>query len=130
MEGGNITIIEGVRPQGGGSAAGGSSAPRRAAAPSRSDADRVDPAAQRARDSDARAILEQELRRAEERAEAARKAYANGAPEKQGIEGRNHQLYLDRVAGLKEALGRAEGDVEGIRRELARLPGASPAPTQ
>lgn len=125
MQGGNITVIEGVRPQ----ASSAPSSPRPAAAP-RSGGERVDSAAQRARDSDARVILETELRRAEERLTEARKAYANGEPEKQGIEGRNHQRYLDRVAELKAAVDRAEADVEGIRREIARLPApAAPAPT-
>lgn len=120
MQGGNITVIEGVRPQ-----PANTSTPRRSAnaTPAR-DGDRVDSAAQRARDSDARAILETELRRAEERLAEARKAYAGGEPEKQGIEGRNHQRYLDRVAELKDAVGRAESDVAGIRRELGRLPTA------
>ena len=84
----------------------------------------MDSAAQRQRDSDARAILNTELRKAEERLADAQKAYANGEPEKQGIESRNYQRYLDRVAELKAAVGRAESDVEGIRRELARLPAA------
>ncbi|WP_310313776.1 hypothetical protein [Hydrogenophaga palleronii] len=116
MQGGNITVIEGIKPQ----AANPAAARRSPAA-----AERVDSAAQRARDSDARAILETELRRAEERLAEARKAYAGGEPEKQGIEGRNHQRYLDRVAELKEAVGRAESDVAGIRRELGRLPAAN-----
>ena len=121
MQGGNITIIEGIKPQ-----AASSSPTRRSTttSPARNGSDRVDSAAQRARDSDARAILETELRRAEERLAEAKKAYADGEPEKQGIEGRNYQRYLDRVAELKEAVGRAESDVEGIRRELARLPAA------
>jgi hypothetical protein len=83
----------------------------------------VDSAAQRQRDADARATLEAELRKAEERLAEAQKAYANGEPEKQGIEGRNYQRYLDRVAGLKDAVTRAENDVAGIRRELQRLGG-------
>lgn len=123
MDGGNITIIQGITPQ-----------PAKAASParsssssasSRSGADRVDASEQRQRDSDARAILEAEMRKAEERLEAARKAYANGAPEKQGIEGRNYQRYLDRVAELKAGVARAEGDVSSIRRELDRLSPAS-----
>ena len=81
----------------------------------------MDNAAQRARDSDARAILEAELRKAEERLAEAKKAYANGEPEKQGIESRNYQRYLDRVAELKAAVTRAENDVAGIKRELDRL---------
>lgn len=115
MEGGNITIVEGTKP-----------APRSApAAATRSGSDRVDPASQRARDSDAKAILETELRKAEERLAQARKEYANGEPEKQGIESRNYQRYLDRVAELKAAVARAESDVAGLQRELGRLPAAS-----
>lgn len=113
LQGGNVTVIEGTRPS-------PTAAPRSSSAGSNT-APRVDSAAQRARDADARAILETELRRAEERLAEAQKAYANGEPEKQGIEGRNHQRYLDRVAELKAAVGRAENDVAGIRRELQRL---------
>jgi hypothetical protein len=125
MEGGNITIVQGTKPQA--SSAAASSAPRNAAAPaarSGSGNDRVDGAAQRQRDSDARAILQAELRKADERLAEARKAYANGEPEKQGIESRNYQRYLDRVAELKASLARAQSDVEGIRRELGRMPAA------
>jgi hypothetical protein len=117
MEGGNITIVEGTKP-----------APRSApaAAPrSGGGSDRVDSGAQRARDSDARAILEAELRKAEGRLAEARKEYANGEPEKQGIESRNYQRYLDRVAELKAAVARAESDVAGLQRELGRLPASS-----
>ena len=119
MEGGNITVIEGTKP-----APARSSTPV-AAARSSSGNERVDPAAQRARDSDARAILEAEMRKAEERLAQARKEYANGEPEKQGIESRNYQRYLDRVAELKAAVGRAESDVAGLQRELSRLPGSA-----
>ena len=118
MEGGNITIVQGTKPA-------SNAAPRNTPAAVRNGNDRVDGAAQRQRDSDARAILEAELRKAEERLAEARKAYANGEPEKQGIESRNYQRYLDRVAELKAAVGRAESDVEGLRRELGRLPAAA-----
>jgi len=118
MDGGNITIIEGTKPAAKPAAAPAASAP---AATPRNGGERVDNAAQRARDSDARAILEAELRKAEERLAEARKAYANGEPEKQGIESRNYQRYLDRVAELKAAVARAENDVAGIKRELERL---------
>ena len=46
---------------------------------------------------------------------------------KEGIEGRNHRRYLDRVAELKAAVGRAEPDVAALKRELDRLPGGAPA---
>lgn len=118
MEGGNITIVEGTK------VAPAAARPTPPAA-SRSGGERIDSAAQRARDSDARVILEAELRKAEERLAQARKEYANGEPEKQGIESRNYQRYLDRVAELKAAVGRAESDVASIQRELARVGGGS-----
>nr|WP_256924316.1 hypothetical protein [Hydrogenophaga sp. IBVHS2] len=120
IDGGNITVIEGPRPATPASRPSGS-AP--GASSERSGGERIDSASQRARDSDARAILEGELRRAEARLAEARSAYANGEPEKQGIEGRNHQRYLDRVAELKAAVARAEADVAGLQRELGRLGG-------
>jgi hypothetical protein len=82
---------------------------------------RVDPGAQRARDTDSRRILEAELRREEERLAELRKEYNNGEPERQGNE-RNYQKYLDRVADLKSSIARKEGDIAAIKRELAKLP--------
>lgn len=115
MEGGNITIIQGTVPA-------SSSSSSRSSAPS---APRTSSPEQRARDSDARRILETELRKAEERLAQAEKAYANGQPEKEGVEARNHQRYLDRVAALKAEVDRARGDVNGLRRELERVGGAA-----
>jgi seryl-tRNA synthetase len=77
---------------------------------------------QRARDSDARLILQSELKKAQARQEELQREYNNGEPEKRGDESRNHQKYLDRVAELKASLARNESDVAGIRRELDRLP--------
>src|SRR5450631_2175100 len=51
---------------------------------------RVDPGDQRARDSDARRILESELRREEDRLAALKAEYNNGEPERQGNE-KNYQ---------------------------------------
>lgn len=84
--------------------------------------DRVDSAEQRARDTDARRILETELAQAEERLEALRREYNNGEPERRGDEVRNAQRYLDRVAELKAAITRQEADVAALRRELSKLP--------
>ena len=81
---------------------------------------------QRARDSDTRAILEAELRKAEARLAEQQKEYNNGEPEKQGIEGRNYQRYLDRVAEMKESIARHESDIAGLKREIARLPAPPP----
>ena len=82
---------------------------------------RVDPAAQRARDSDARRILETELRTEEERLAALQKDFNNGEPERQGNE-RNYQKYLDRVAEMRSAISRKEADIAAIKREITKLP--------
>jgi len=55
--------------------------------------------------------------------------YKDGKPDQQGIESRNHQKYLDRVAELKAAIARTESDIVGIRRELGRSPAPAPAAT-
>ena len=80
---------------------------------------------QRARDSDSRLILESELKRAEARMAELQKEYNNGEPEKQGIEGRNYQRYLDRVNELKDSLARTQSDVSSLKREISRLPAAN-----
>ncbi len=86
---------------------------------------RVDASEQRARDADARLILEAELRKAEARLAQLQAEFKQGEPDKQGIEGRNHQLYLDRVQALREAVARQQSDVSSLKRELARLPAAA-----
>lgn len=121
VEGGNVTVVRGTSPAPAARAGGGvsntpASAPRTASA----SAPRIDTPEQRARDADAKAILEQELRRAEARQAELQKEYNNGEPERLGGE-RNYQKYLDRVAELKAAIERNQSDIEGIKRELARF---------
>ncbi|HYF19347.1 MAG TPA: hypothetical protein VEA40_15885 [Ramlibacter sp.] len=123
VEGGNVTVVEGTRVQGAAPvrvAAAAQAAPAPAAAPGNS-GQRVESAEQRARDSDARLILEAELKKAEARQAELAREWNNGEPEKLGPEHRNHQKYLDRVAELKASLARNESDIAGIRRELNRL---------
>jgi hypothetical protein len=98
------------RPVAGGTAASGAKT------------DRVDSAEQKARDTDARRILEAELRAAEEKLEALRAEYNNGEPGRRGDEIRNAQKYIDRVAEMKAAILRQEADIAAIKRELAKLP--------
>ena len=81
---------------------------------------------QRARDSDSRAILEAELKKAEAKLAEQQKEFNNGEPEKQGIEGRNYQRYLDRVAELKDSIARNQSDIAGLKREISRLPSGAP----
>ena len=115
VEGGNVTVVEGARP-----APAAKSAPAATAAPA--NAPRVAATEQRSRDSDSRAILETELRKAEARQAELLKEYNNGEPDKLGPETRNHQKYLDRVADLKASILRNESDIAGIKRELGRVP--------
>jgi hypothetical protein len=51
-------------------------------------------------------------------------AYNNGEPERLGNEA-NYQRYLDRVERLKADVERAQADVDGLRRELARTGGGT-----
>ena len=131
VEGGNVTVVRGTapsgaapsaapapRPSGGGGGSDGSAAPRVASNPPA--APRIDTPDQRARDSDAKTILEQELRRAEQRQSELKKEYNNGEPERQGNE-RNYQKYLDRVAEMKASIARNQSDIDGLRRELGRF---------
>jgi hypothetical protein len=89
-------------------------------APGRSEGARVDPAEQRARDSDARRILEGELRKEEDKLAALQKDYAGGTPERRGDEG-NYARYQERVAEMKAAIERKQADIAAIRRELGKL---------
>ena len=120
ISGGNVTVVQAVKvpPKANGSNSAASSAPRG-----------NDSADQRAKDADARLILEAELKKAEARKAELQKEYNNGEPEKFGPETRNNQKYLDRIAELKAALARTEDDIAGIRRELARVPAAAGSTT-
>ena len=84
---------------------------------------KIDPIAQRARDSDARKILEDELRTEEERLGAMQKDFNNGQPERQGDE-KNYQKYLDRVNEMRSSITRKQADIAALRRELQKLPPA------
>lgn len=114
ISGGNVTVVQSRKPS------------TARAASAAQPGQRVDSGDQRAKDSDSRLILESELKKAEARQVELLKEYNNGEPEKLGPEHRNHQKYLDRVAELKASISRNEADIEGIRRELGRVPAASP----
>jgi len=103
-----VTVIQGPKPR----------APVAASGPAGS---KVDPADQRARDSDARRILEGELKREEDRLAEMKAEFNNGEPERQGNE-KNYQKYLDRVADMKAAIGRKESDIAALKREIAKQP--------
>ena len=120
VEGGNVTVIEGTRPAAAPVGAGAAPSGSKSASPP-ANAPRVGAADQRARDADARAILDAELRKAEARLADLRKEYNDGSPQRSALELRNPQGYIERTAELKAAVTRAEADVAGIKRELGRL---------
>ena len=112
LDGNPITVIP--APKRTSASATNASAPR---APD----SRVDPQEQRARDSDARRILEAELQREQQRLAEMQAEYNNGEPDRQGGE-RNYQKYLDRVTELKAGITRKENDIAALKRELAKVP--------
>ena len=112
IEGAPVTIVQGVKPRAATSAVPAGSRPADS---------KVDPSEQRARDSDARRILESELRMESERLTMLQKDYNNGEPERRGDE-RNYQKYQERVAEMKANIARKESDIAALRRELSKLP--------
>lgn len=118
VEGGNITIVESTTPRRAPAAA--STSTKRAVTSGASATPSAQEVLQKRREADARAILEQELARAEKHQADLEAEYKDGQPDKIGGEARNYQKYLDRVARLKAELERNQSDIEGIKRELER----------
>ena len=121
LEGGNLTIVQGTKVQSSATVAPGAPV-KLAAAPQSSGqpGQRVDSNEQRGRDSDARIILDSELKKAEARRDELQREYNNGEPERRGEE-RNYQTYLDRVSSLKASIARTDSDIAAIKREIAKL---------
>ena len=122
IEGAPITVLPSprVRPGAGASGAVAGAAGAGAASVPRPADSKIEPAAQRQRDADARRILDSELKREEAKLVALKQDYNNGEPERQGNE-RNYQSYLDRVAAMKASIARTESDIAAIKRELAKF---------
>ena len=118
IDGASVTVVQAPRRP----APASASAPGPAAAPAaRPPGDtRIDPAAQRARDADARRILQEELQREEQRLAQLRAEFNNGEPERRGDE-RNFARYQERVAEMRAAIQRKEADIAALRRELGKL---------
>ncbi len=77
-------------------------------------------AEQKARDADRRQILQDELKSEEQKLVELKKQYQGGEPERNGNE-RNYAKYLERVAQMKEDVGRVEKNVDALKRELAGI---------
>jgi hypothetical protein len=91
-----------------------------AASPNPAGFPRVDTATQRARDDDRRAILEDELRGEERKLADLKRDFNNGEPERQGNE-KNYAKYQERVAQMRDNIGRSEKNIEALKREIANI---------
>lgn len=111
LDGAPITVIQSTSPKGG--------VARPAGLPPGA-AEKISSGEQKARDSDARRILETELKKEEDALVSLRKEYNDGQPERRGDE-RNYQKYLDRVEEMKASITRKEADVASLKRELGKF---------
>lgn len=123
LEGGNVTVVQGTRVFGAEPVRVVSLTPR--ATSTSSSGQRSDNAEQKNRDSDSRSILESELKRAETKQAELLKEYNNGEPDRNALDIKNPQRYVDRVAELKANIARNDSDIAGIKRELARNQGST-----
>ena len=125
MEGGNVTVVQGTRANlpAAEPIKVASAAPK---ATSSSSGQRSEGSSeQRSRDSDARVILESELKRSEAKQAELLKEYNNGEPDRGALDIKMPQRYIERVAEMKASIARLSSDIEGIKRELGRNPGAA-----
>ena len=119
MTGGNVTVVLGTSVKTVPNVLPGGAGTRVASAAQA--ASRIDSPEQRARDNDAKSILESELKKVEAKQAELLKDFNGGQPEKRGDETRNNQKYLDRVAEMKSAIARNDSDIAGIKREIGRV---------
>ncbi|MES2039401.1 MAG: DUF4124 domain-containing protein [Pseudomonadota bacterium] len=87
-------------------------------ASSPSDFPKVDDSTQKARDSDRKQILQDELKSEEQKLANIKKEYNNGEPERRGDE-RNFAKYQERTNLMKEDISRTEKNIEALKREIA-----------
>ncbi len=87
------------------------------AAPAPANFPRVDNAQQKARDSDRRAILDEELVNEEKHLATLRRDFNNGEPERRPDE-RNVSKYQARVNDLSASIKRSEANIKALKREI------------
>lgn len=137
MEGGNVTVVQGTRvnlpatdtvkvasvaprPTSSSSSSGQSSGTS-----STSGLRSENSLESRNRQTDARAILESELKKSEARQAELLKEYNNGEPDRNALDIKNPQRYVDRLADLKASIARNDSDIASIKRELGRNTGST-----
>lgn len=94
--------------------------PKAAATPSPAGFPKVGEDAQKARDTDRRRILEQELAGEQKNLESAKKDLADQEATRGGDE-KNYQRVLDRLQPYKDRVAQHERNIEAIQRELNNL---------
>ena len=126
MEGGNVTVVQGTRVNlpAADAVKVANVAPKSTSSSSGSGQRSESSSEQRSRDSDSRTILESELKRSEAKQAELLKEYNNGEPNRNALDIKNPQRYVDRIAELKANIARNDSDIAGIKRELGRNPGA------
>lgn len=90
------------------------------AASAPADFPKVDEGTQKARDSDRRQILQDELKTEEQKLANLKKDYNNGEPERRGDE-KNYAKYQERTIMMKDDISRTEKNIEALKRELSNL---------
>ena len=93
-------------------------AARQSAAPA--DFPRVDSGTQKTRDNDRKQILFDEMKTEEQKLAELKKEFNGGEPERRGDE-RNYAKYQERVATMKDEVGRTEKNIDALRREIGNL---------
>lgn len=100
------------------------SAPARAtaaaAATAPADFPKVSSYQQKTRDDERRDILNDELRKEEQKLADLRREFNGGEPERQGNE-RNYAKYQERVIRMREDIARGENNVDTLKREIANI---------
>lgn len=81
---------------------------------------KVDDSTQKARDSDRKQILTDELKVEEQKLAAIKKEYNGGEVERRADE-RQPSKYVERVNNLKNDLARTEKNIEALKREISNL---------
>lgn len=118
VEGGHVTVVHG----GGGNASSKKSA-NDGKPPSSTRSVPVNAGEQKVRGNEARAILQAELQKAQDKLNVLKAEFNDGNPNKSALELRNPQVFNERLESLKANIARQESDVAGIQRELSRHTG-------
>lgn len=81
---------------------------------------KVDDSTQKARDSDRKQILLDELKTEEQKLGNLKKDFNNGEPERRGDE-KNFAKYQERTTMMKDDISRTEKNIEALKREINNL---------